>query len=63
MLANLLVAYFTQKGYDLNALRGSVNYDPMGKMMVRGKDLTNYIATAKELVGVMKALPKYPCLG
>ena len=62
MLANLLVAYFTQKGYDLNALRGSVNYDPMGKMMVRGKDLTNYIATAKELVGVMKALPKYRCI-
>ena len=62
MLANLLVAYFTQKGYDLNALRGSVNYDPMGKMMVRGKDLTNYIATAKELVEVMKALPKYRCI-
>ena len=62
MLANLLVAYFTQKGYDLNALRGSVNYDPLGKMMVRGKDLTNYIATAKELVGVMKALPKYRCI-
>ncbi|MBQ6799623.1 MAG: methylmalonyl-CoA mutase small subunit [Bacteroidaceae bacterium] len=62
MLANLLVAYFTQKGYDLNALRGSVNYDPMGKMMVRGKDLTNYIATAKDLVGVMKALPKYRCI-
>ena len=62
MLANLLVAYFTQKGYGLNALRGSVNYDPMGKMMVRGKDLTNYIATAKELVGVMKALPKYRCI-
>ncbi|MBQ4525263.1 MAG: methylmalonyl-CoA mutase small subunit [Bacteroidaceae bacterium] len=62
MLANLLVAYFTQKGYDLNALRGSVNYDPLGKMMVRGKDLTNYIATAKELVGVIKALPKYRCI-
>ena len=62
MLANLLVAYFTQKGYNLNALRGSVNYDPLGKMMVRGKDLTNYIATAKELVGVMKALPKYRCI-
>jgi len=62
MLANLLVVYFTQKGYDLNALRGSVNYDPLGKMMVRGKDLTNYIATAKELVGVMKALPKYRCI-
>ena len=62
MLANLLVAYFTQKGYDLNALRGSVNYDPMGKMMVRGKDLTNYVANARELVEVMKALPKYRCI-
>ena len=34
----------------------------MGKMMVRGKDLSNYAATAKELVEVMAALPKYRCI-
>ena len=62
MLANLLVSYFTKKGYDLAALKGSINYDPMGKMLCKGKDMTAYVATAKELVEVMKALPKYRCI-
>ena len=62
LLANLLVEYFTKKGYDLANLKGSVNYDPMGKMLSKGKDVSNYIATAKELVEVMAALPKYRCI-
>ena len=61
-LANLLVDYFTKKGYDLSTLRGSVNYDPMGKMMAKGKDMTAYLATAKELVEALKSLPKYRCI-
>ena len=62
LLANLLVEYFTKKGYNLANLKGSVNYDPMGKMLSKGKDVSNYIATAKELVEVMAALPKYRCI-
>ena len=62
LLANLLVEYFTKKGYDLANLKGSVNYDPMGKMLSKGKDVSNYIATAKELIEVMAALPKYRCI-
>ena len=61
-LANLLVEYFTKKGYDLAALKGSINYDPMGKMLAKGKDVSNYIATAKVLVEIMAALPKYRCI-
>ncbi|MBE6274667.1 MAG: methylmalonyl-CoA mutase small subunit [Bacteroides sp.] len=61
-LANLLVEYFTKKGYDLAALKGSINYDPMGKMLAKGKDVSNYIATAKALVEIMAALPKYHCI-
>lgn len=62
LLAKLLVEYFTRKGYDLTKLQGSVNYDPMGKMMVRGKDLSNYAATAKELVETLAALPGFRCI-
>lgn len=62
LLARLLVEYFTRKGYDLTKLQGSVNYDPMGKMMVRGKDLSNYAATAKELVETLAALPGFRCI-
>ena len=61
-LAKLLVAYFQKKGYDLTKLQGSVNYDPMGKMMVKGKDLSNFITTAKELVEVLAPLPKFRCI-
>lgn len=62
LLAKLLVEYFTQKGYDLSKLQGSVNYDPMGKMMVRGKNLSNYAATAKELVETLAVLPGFRCI-
>ncbi|MBQ8601416.1 MAG: methylmalonyl-CoA mutase small subunit [Bacteroides sp.] len=61
-LAGLLVEYFTKKGYDLATLKGSINYDPMGKMLAKGKDVSNYIATAKALVEIMAALPKYRCI-
>ena len=62
LLAKLLVEYFTKKGYDLSKLQGSVNYDPMGKMMARGKDLSNYAATAKELVETLAVLPGFRCI-
>ena len=61
-LAKLLVDYFQKKGYDLTKLQGSVNYDPMGKILVKGKDLSNFTARAKELVEVLAALPKYRCI-
>ena len=61
-LAKLLVDYFRKQGYNLENLKGSINYDPMGKMMVRGKDLSNYVATAKELIETLAELPKYRCI-
>lgn len=61
-LARLLVDYFKKKGYDLSKLQGSLNYDPMGKMMVRGKNLSQFAATAKELVETLVPLPKFRCI-
>ena len=34
----------------------------MGKMLTKGKDVSNYIMAAKTLVEIMKALPKYRCI-
>ena len=39
-LARLLVNYFKGKGYDLDKLKGSINYDPMEKMMTSGTPTT-----------------------
>lgn len=61
-LARLLVDYFLQKGYDRTKLVGSVNYDPMGKMLSKGKDLSAFAATARELVEVLAPLPHFRCL-
>ncbi len=61
-LAKLLVSYFNEKGYDPAKLVGSIQYDPMEKMLSKGKDLSNFAATAKELTEVMSALPNFRCI-
>ncbi len=61
-LAKLLVAYYKKKGYDLTRLKGSVNYDPFNKMLKRGKDMSDFVATAKELIEVLSGLPGYQCI-
>lgn len=58
-LAKLLVTYFQKKGYDALKLQGSVNYDPFNKMLKKGKDVSNFIDTAKELIEVLQPLPFY----
>ncbi|MDR0976860.1 MAG: methylmalonyl-CoA mutase family protein [Prevotellaceae bacterium] len=62
-LANLLVTYFTNKGYDLKKLNGSINYDPMEKMLAKGKVKADITETAKALVEATAALPRYRVLG
>ena len=37
-LAHLLTDYFRKKGYDLEKLQGSINYDYFNKMLSRGKE-------------------------
>lgn len=61
-LAELLVGYFQQKGYDLSKLKGSVNYDPMNKMLRRGKDFPQMGETAKQLIETLRPLPLYKCI-
>ena len=61
-LADILIAYYTTKGYDLEVLRGSINYDPMSKLIGKGKEIGEYADTMKALVEKMQALPKYKCV-
>ncbi|MBR4312955.1 MAG: acyl-CoA mutase large subunit family protein, partial [Bacteroidaceae bacterium] len=61
-LADILIAYYTAKGYDLEVLRGSINYDPMSKLIGKGKEIGEYADTMKALVEKMQALPKYKCV-
>lgn len=61
-LAQLLVAYFQKKDYDLSRLQGSIGYDFYNKMLTKGKEKGDMTATAKDLIEATMALPKYRVL-
>lgn len=61
-LAKLLVAYFEEKGYDPSSLVGSVNFDPMQKILSKGKDTTALLENLKELVNILASYKKFRCV-
>lgn len=61
-LAELLVAYFRRKDYDLTKLKGSVNYDFFNKMLTRGKEKGDMVQSAKALMEAIQPLPFYRVL-
>lgn len=61
-LAQLLVAYFEKKDYDLKKLQGSINYDYFNKMLVDGKEKGDLVQTAKSLIEAVQPLPFYRVL-
>ncbi|MBO4825867.1 MAG: methylmalonyl-CoA mutase small subunit [Prevotella sp.] len=61
-LAQILVAYFEKKGYDKEKVVGSINFDPMEKMVMKGKDVTEVLATAPQLVEILKDYPNFRCI-
>ncbi|MBR1414672.1 MAG: methylmalonyl-CoA mutase small subunit [Prevotella sp.] len=61
-LAKLLVAYFEKKGLDKEKVVGSIDWDPMEKMVMKGKDTTPVLALAPQLVEVLKDYPNFRCI-
>lgn len=61
-LAGLLAEYFRKKGCDLTKLQGSINYDCFNKMLVKGKEKGDMVATAKALMEAAATLPGYRVL-
>lgn len=61
-LAELLVAYFQKKDYDVKKLQGSINYDFFNKMLTKGKEKGDMIQTAKALIEAIQPLPHYRVL-
>ena len=58
-LAQILVAYFQKKGADAQKVEGSLSFDPLEKMLMKGKDTTEALANAKTLVETFAAYPKF----
>jgi methylmalonyl-CoA mutase len=61
-LAEILVAYFKEKDYPLAELKGSINFDPISKILQKGKDTSAVIAQVKPLVEALKEMPGYKCI-
>ena len=61
-LAEILVAYFKEKSYPLAELKGSINFDPIEKILKKGKDVTPVLAEAAKLIEALKELPEYKCI-
>ena len=61
-LAKILVAYFEKKGYDKEKIVGSIDWDPMHRIVMRGKDVTAVLAVAPEIVETLKDFPKFRCV-
>ena len=61
-LAKVLVSYFNAKGYDKDKVVGSVDFDPIEKMVMKGKDVEKLLAIAPELIETLKDYPNFRCI-
>ena len=58
-LAKILVAWFKKQGVDPKKVEGSISFDPIGKMIQKGKDTSDVLAQAKELVETLADYPLF----
>ncbi len=61
-LVQLLVAYFEKQGYDKEKVVGSIDWDPMEKIVKKGKDVTPILSQASQLVEALKDYPNFRCI-
>ena len=61
-LAQILVEYYKENNYPLAELKGSIDFDPIAKILQKGKDRSDVIAQAKPLIEVLAELPEYKCV-
>lgn len=61
-LAEILVAYFTKKGYNLDDLKGSINCDPLNHMVSKGKNAGEFVPTLVALIAALEPLKGYRCV-
>lgn len=58
-LAQILVAYFEEKGYAKENIHASIDWDPMEKIVMKGADVEAILQFGKELVETVKDYPHF----
>lgn len=61
-LTDILVAYFEKQGYDKEKIVGGIGFDPIEKMLMKGKDTSKLLADAPVLVEKLKDYPNMRCI-
>ena len=61
-LAEILVGFFQNKGYDKEKVVGSIEFDPMAKIVMKGKDVTPVLEIAPKLVETLKDYSNFRCI-
>ena len=58
-LAEILKTYWQKKGYDKEKIVGSIEWDPMKKMVLKGKDVSPILAFGPKLAESLKDYPHF----
>jgi len=61
-LVEILKAYFDKKGYDKDKLVGSIDFDPIEKLVIKGKDVLQVLEDAPRIVEALKDYPHFRCI-
>ncbi|MBO4462955.1 MAG: methylmalonyl-CoA mutase small subunit [Prevotella sp.] len=61
-LADLLVAYIDKMGYDKTKIVGGLGFDPIERMLMKGKDSTMMLPDMPKLVEKLKDYPQLRCV-
>ncbi|MBR2301212.1 MAG: methylmalonyl-CoA mutase small subunit, partial [Bacteroidaceae bacterium] len=61
-LAVLLAEYYKKQGYDLAKVSGSIDYDPIDKLLVKAKVIEQYVENIKLLINATAQMPQMRCV-
>ncbi len=61
-LAQILADYFAAKGYDKEKVVGSIDWDPLEKIVMKGKDVQALLQLAKPMVEALAEYPNFRCV-
>lgn len=62
-LAQILADYFASTKADVTKIIGSVNFDPIGRELARGKEFENAVEAYAQIIDAVKGLPKFRVCG
>lgn len=60
--AALLIEYYKERNFNFEKLQGSIEYDPIGKLLTRGKQVADDVDAMVKLADLTAALPNYRCI-